>query len=102
MAQIATLLQPYTAPEPPPGVQPLPVGALVDVDPVGLSAGITSTVANRFPVPPSALVFSIDPLVEADVPLELGGLYGPNIGGALTPAGSYLEPTIGQIWPRTG
>lgn len=100
--QIATLAQPYTASEPLPAVQPLPVGALVDVDPVTIQLGVVSTITSRFPVPPTAVAFLNDPSADADVPLALGALFGPGIGGALSPGGPYLEPTIGQIWPRTG
>jgi hypothetical protein len=102
MAQIANLSEPYTTPEPTPAIQPLPVGALVDVEPMVVHAGVVSTITNRFPTPPSATAFLVDPFAESDLALELGAIYGPNIVGALSPAGPYLEPTIGQIWPRTG
>jgi hypothetical protein len=59
---------------------------------------------NRFPVPPVAWGF-LTTITDADgeLPYRVGGIQpGGVIVGALSPAGPYREPTIGQIWPRTG
>lgn len=53
--------------------------------------------ANRFPVPPVAWGFLTD--VETD--MAFSHVQAPyTIYGALFPESPYLEPTIGQIWPR--
>lgn len=76
-----------------------PVGALVDVELVASPDGVTGTLTNRFPVPPTAGGFCVD----VDTGLDVSGLDGAHIiVGALLPEGDYLEPTIGQIWPRIG
>jgi len=80
---------------------PIPIGALIDVPSASLS-GVVSLLKNRFPVPdPLPLIhgYAIDP----DEELTFSGLVTPyHITSALHPEGSYLEPTIGQIWPRIG
>jgi hypothetical protein len=101
MAQIANLAQPYTVSAPLQAVAQIPVGALVTI-PAGAPVGVVSVITNRFPVPPTAAAFLVDPLLEADEVIEMSGITGPPIIGALTPPGTYLEPTTGQIWPRTG
>lgn len=59
-----------------------------------------TVIANRFPTPPAALGFLMDTALIPDI-YEIGGLEGPYYaGGALAPSGDYLEPNIGQIWPR--
>jgi|tagenome__1003787_1003787.scaffolds.fasta_scaffold20989187_6 hypothetical protein len=102
MAQIAVVNEPVTI-----GtiqtVQPIPVGPLIDVGDVTSIVGLTSTVSNRFPIPPSAAAFLTDVDALANEPLRFDHLMTPYIlVGAVAPTGSFLEPTIGQIWPRTG
>jgi hypothetical protein len=105
MAQIATLAEPYTL-----GaideVAEIPVGDLIEPYVVGLpDLMVPPVLGNRFPTPPAAFAFLVDPLVELDPPVPMTyDAIGPPyvIVGALSPAGPYLEPTIGQIWPRTG
>jgi hypothetical protein len=54
---------------------------------------------NRFPTPPIAWGF----LTEVIDAWQVEGVEAPYlVGGALTPGGTYLEPNIGQIWPRIG
>lgn len=57
---------------------------------------------NEFPTPPIAWGFCGGPEIE-DM-WELGMLESPYIvmGGPLHPEGAYIEPIIGQIWPRIG
>lgn len=103
MAQIATLNQPYTVGDLLDGIPGIPVGDLIDVAVLGEPDGVVSTVTNRFPTPPSALAFLTDPFFELDTSLALDKVNANGvIAGALTPESSYLEPNIGQIWPRTG
>lgn len=62
--------------------------------------GVDSTIANRFPTPPivGAFLTAVDGSVG-----DIEGVSNPYvIAGALLPEGGYLEPTIGQIWPRIG
>jgi hypothetical protein len=102
MAQIANLVEPVTisAVE---WFQPLPIGPLLDVDPVTSVSSVGSPIANRFPVPPSAAAFLTDVDALLDASLVFDGLTTPYIfTGALFPGSPFLEPTIGQIWPRTG
>lgn len=104
MAVQGTLCAPYTQ-----GalnlVDAIPQGGLcqpysLDVPP----SGIEGVLAQRFPVPPSAFGFltSLNELYENIIPVGPGiGLKAPHmITGAVLPEGAYLEPTIGQIWPR--
>jgi hypothetical protein len=89
------------------GVEAIPVGDLIDLfvltRPTISDVGAVNY-GNRFPTPPSAfgfLTMIFDP--EGDLPYRFDGLGPPyNIIGALLPEGQYLEPTIGQIWPRIG
>ena len=102
MAQIADVNEPVTisAIE---TVEELPIGPLVDVGDVVSVEAFTSTVTNRFPVPPAAAAFLTDVDALVDEPLRFDHLMTPYvIYSALTPVSMYLEPTIGQIWPRTG
>lgn len=57
--------------------------------------------SNRFPTPAIAWGFLTD---DPDEEFAFDGLGSPHyiMGGPLHPEGSYLEPTIGQIWPRIG
>lgn len=54
---------------------------------------ITAQYGNRFPVPPVSFAFLVDvnPVIVDRASI---------ISGAVFPESSYLEPTIGQIWPR--
>lgn len=74
MALIASLNIPYT-----------------QADPDSISAPIT----NRFPTPPSAWGF----MVSVDTGLAFDGVTAA-LTGAVFPESIYLEPIIGQIWPR--
>jgi hypothetical protein len=52
---------------------------------------------NRFPTPPTVGSFLVD--VENEMPFD--GIMAPYVYiGVLYPESPYLEPTIGQIWPR--
>ena len=79
MAIIATCIQPY------------PNLASVDHVPI--------PVAQRFPVPKQALGGGVDVASEWVMDSLISPYY---INGALSSEGSYLELTIGQIWPRIG
>lgn len=58
---------------------------------------------NRFPTPPIAWGFCGVPESEEDI-WVIDGLDVPYLimGGPLHPEGAYVEPTLGQIWPRIG
>lgn len=77
-------------------VDRIPIGPLASPYELIEQTGITEILSNRFPVPPTAAGF------VTDVPDEDRKSTGVvmTIISALSPAGSYLEPTIGQIWPR--
>lgn len=101
MAQIANVTDPGTisAIE---VVQPIPVGPLIDTYPITSVEGFTQIVSNRFPVPPSAAAFLTGVDEEGDL-IVVAGLTSPYLlTGALFPGSIFLEPTLGQIWPRTG
>jgi hypothetical protein len=58
-------------------------------------------VSQRFPVPKSAVAGCVN--VETEWTLTAGVISPYTINGAVAnPESSYLEPTIGQIWPRIG
>lgn len=82
-------------------ISPIPAGDLITPYVTVLTPGVTGTITNRFPVPPTAWGFTSD----LDLALE-GYLILPSPGvtqyimGAVTYEGKYMEPTIGQIWPR--
>jgi hypothetical protein len=102
MAAIGTLIEPATI-DTVEQFQPLPIGPLIDVAPITSVSGASAPVANRFPVAPSAFAFltGVDSLL--DEPIVISGLMSPYfIVGAVYPQSDYLEPTLGQIWPRTG
>jgi hypothetical protein len=83
---------------------PIPIGALTDDGGTVMSRIATASLTNRFPTPPAAFGFLIN-VVDEDYNLayKLDALTSPYvINGALNPPGQYLEPTIGQIWPRVG
>lgn len=81
--------------------QPFPIGGLVTVGWDGAQSGVVGVpVANRFPTPASAIAFLTD---EPDEELQpVAGTSPYFINGALSPESDYLEPTLGQIWPRIG
>lgn len=86
---------------------PLPVGDLATVVVIDSVPGLMGVViANRFPTPPSALAFFTDyPLPEeGEYNVGEGTGFGPPylLLGAVYPESDFLEPTIGQIWPRIG
>src|SRR4051812_38926397 len=103
MAVIANLKEPVTI-ETVEAVQPLPVGALIDVITVDSpNTGLTSPylITNRFPVPPTAVAFLTGVDAFFETPIIIEGVTKV-IGSALAPEGDFLEPTKGQIWPRIG
>jgi len=77
-------------------VNRIPIGPLITPFELTEQPLISEFVPNRFPVPPTAAGFITD--VE-DETRKMTGVT-QTIVSALSPAGSYLEPTIGQIWPR--
>lgn len=101
MATIATTITPY-------------LGVIEHVDPKAYGDVITpfdtptpdllgAVTANRFPTPASAVGFTIDPFLNIGESIVVDGIEGPyTVAGALAPGGDYLEPHIGQIWPRLG
>jgi len=58
---------------------------------------------NRFPVPPIAWAFLVvnNGLLD-DEEMEILRVAPPTLVGVLHPESNYLEPTLGQIWPRIG
>lgn len=94
MATIATLVSPTTV-DSIDLLLPIPFKDLVTPYEITTIDAVTTT-PNRFPVPPTAWGFCTDP-DEEWLPIV-----GPIslINGAVSPEGPYLEPTIGQIWPR--
>lgn len=93
MAVIANTVTPYALTEPN-FVGPLPFKDLVT--PFELeSVSLVSTISNRFPVPPVAWAFLT--VVDAELTLDK---VSSIVTGAVYPESPYLEPTIGQIWPR--
>lgn len=98
MALIATLAEPVVITDLE-LVDPYAYGDLttpftLDVAPTGFSA----ILANRFPTPPAAFGFLTDVLDAVSDPAGIAGV----LTGAVYPESGYLEPTIGQIWPRIG
>jgi hypothetical protein len=62
---------------------------------------ISSVMSQRFPVPSIAWGF-LAAVENSSVFPQWAFTRGPPyfLGSALTPEASYLEPKIGQIWPR--
>lgn len=56
---------------------------------------LSEPIGNSFPVPPTAWGWLITPEVD----LAYDGVLAV-LAGAVYPESLYLEPTIGQIWPR--
>lgn len=56
---------------------------------------LSAPIANSFPTPPVAWAW----LVTVDPDTVLDGVSAV-LPGAVYPESLYLEPTIGQIWPR--
>jgi len=81
-------------------LSPLPIGNSIVVYPIEEVSGWTAPILkDRFPTPTAAIGFLGE--TTLDLQLAMGGLGLPySIVGALHPEGSFLEPTIGQIWPR--
>lgn len=80
-------------------VEPIPVGDLMMPYEVTGVSGVSEIVLDRFEVPAVAWGFLLD--LEDDVSFDK--IESPYVvAGALTSEGDYLEPTIGQIWPRIG
>lgn len=71
------------------------LGELTDVAVDFSFDGISAYAPNSFPTPATAWGY----LGDVDFGLTIDGIFGLRTG-ALTPEGSYLEPTTGQIWPR--
>jgi len=92
-------------------VRALPFGGLIDdlfvTSPGDVEGLVGNPLSNRFPTPAIAWGFLTEDPVEneyllpPDVDMALDPPYYI-LGGPLHPEGSYLEPTIGQIWPRIG
>lgn len=109
MAVQATLIQPVPDLAAIENVAGLPFGGMIT--PYEMTTAVDFTVdsqfvSGRFPTPAAALGFLTDVYDEnGDPPYRIppDGILsgaGGQIYGALSPAGPYLEPTIGQIWPR--
>lgn len=101
MAQIATVTEVVTSDSVSQSrIAAIPVGSLSDVALITAVTGMITVIAARFPVPPSAIAFltAVDAIENA--PIAFDSVFGFPIGAALTPESLYLEPTIGQIWPR--
>jgi hypothetical protein len=82
-------------------IRGIPVGPLtLPYIVTGQPEDIVSTIANRFPVPPSAAAFVTDVDAFETEPMAFDLVVGNPVGSALVPESVYGEPTIGQIWPR--
>lgn len=78
-----------------------PSAGLIDLYVMTAVDSVFGTIfANRFPTPPIAWGFLTDDPDEEFAFDRLGPPY--DIRGALFPETNYLEPRIGQIWPRIG
>lgn len=64
---------------------------------VAVVSDTLAPIGARFPVPPIAWGFGDEP----DLAWSLNLLTG-YIMGAVSTEGVYMEPTLGQIWPRIG
>lgn len=75
------------------------IATLISPEEIASVDHVSPPIAQRFPVPQSAMGFCID----VDFEMVLNGLDPRGIiVGAVYPESVYLEPTIGQIWPRIG
>lgn len=102
MAQIATLTEPITigALVSEEMLTPLPSELLVTPYDTPVPDSTPAPIGGRFPTPPSAFAFLTDVELENELSIY-DGLMAPYVYiGALSPEGKFLEPTIGQIWPR--
>lgn len=102
MAQLGTALIELYLVDSPWLVNPLPSGGLIEPFVLATPELIVAQYTNRFPTPPIAWGFLIDFADIDDAPAFdrlLAKAYG-DIASALSIEGAYLEPTIGQIWPR--
>lgn len=78
-------------------VEPLVSPYILDQSPIGS----TQIITGRFPTPPSAAGFLTMVVDEnGEDPIRISRIFGNPLIGAVFPEGKYLEPTIGQIWPR--
>jgi hypothetical protein len=112
MPQVAGFVgtEPWLLETMPEAVAGLPVGPLTDAYLVtGPLDGLSGTQQQLFrintwmPLPPAAVGFLTTPGWEEDIPLyEITGLMAsrPFVFNAVGVEGRYVEPTIGQIWPR--
>lgn len=101
MSVIATTTEVLAIDAPLQTVNALPTMQVCDV-PTGWSieAVAGGPIAQRFKVPPSAFAFLGH---DIDITLTIiPGVIGNVVVGAVYPESNYLEPTIGQIWPRIG
>jgi hypothetical protein len=85
-------------------VAPLPSLGMLDTpfEAVAMPGIAGANRTNQFPVPPVAWGFlTLVTDEELNPPYVVDGLQ-PNgvIVGALNPISPYIEPTVGQIWPR--
>lgn len=88
---------PFTDPE---RLATIPQGTLSDPYEVTDTDLIVPPVrSNVFPTPPAAFGFLID-VIGWDSSAFDGLMPGGLRWGAVYPESRYLEPTIGQIWPR--
>jgi len=82
-------------------IEPMSYGDLVELFVMEIIEGVVGVpITNRFPTPPIAWGFLTDDPEDEFVFDGLGPPY--DIRGALFPESPFLEPTIGQIWPRIG
>jgi len=100
MAKIADIITPYE------GVMvladPMPYGDIITPYEAGTPDLLGALIANRFPTPASAVGFLIDPLGSIGEAIVIDGIDGDLKAGILAPQSYYLEPKLGQIWPRIG
>lgn len=99
------LYEPYSVGAPIELMLGVPYGDLVEPYTQGTPELLTGQLNNRFPVPASAQAFLIDlgplydPLMSFDY---LNSVATGYFAGALAPEGDFMEPALGQIWPRIG
>jgi len=97
MAVHGTLNEPFVLDEVE-NISQIPMGDLVTPTDIGVPDLITALAPSRFPVPPTAWGFLTD-ILELEMAFSRVG--PPYVyTGLLYPESPYLEPTIGQIWPR--
>jgi len=79
-------------------LEPAAYGNLITPFVMGAVSKMTSAnYTNRFPTPPIVGAF----LVDVEEEMAFDRIMSPyTITGALFPESGYLEPNVGQIWPR--